>query len=280
MTFLSKGVDLRDYDEIDLLLLFYDIEDGEKELESKVASLQQSYNRARKSKSPLGQLLVPLLITLFLTSSCTVHAGNLMGFWSTGTGEEMSAAQDTWSAGVAASVADPSTDTYWWVNVLVKEPLILLGLPFWFSYGFLEAATWLLGDFVPQVMPVIPYIELGVVLIASLVVVSSGIAPLREKKRGLKDIKREMKEPQGELKRVRAEKRRVGRYLEKEYGWTDAIRQKAHSGGIDPYMAQVALDSAKESRAVKEQLLEELFSDVDVDGDSEEAQLYRELKRM
>lgn len=96
----------------------------------------------------------------------------------------------------------------------------------------------------------------------------------------LKSINRDLKGPQKELKEVLGDKRRVLKVLVSEYGWTAEALNQVRTSKSNSAVLQMAYDDMQAQRAVNEQLLDELFPDVDVDGDSEDAKLYRMLKRL
>lgn len=140
MSFFPANTNLKeDYDDIELLLFLYDFDAEEKELRSKIASLEQVRDRVKQTKTPLWGMLGSLLVALILMSSCVVHAGNGLGFWSTGTSDDIAASVNAWADNTIDSIAEPGTDTHGLVYVLVKASTAYLIFRSFFRMAFWRA---------------------------------------------------------------------------------------------------------------------------------------------
>ena len=107
-------------------------------------------------------LLGVVMVTLFLTSSCSLHAGELLGRWDV---EQIFTAMTDPLQGIIDKAEEANTALYVVTSVLGAVLMLPFNLLIAVPYGFLKLGAEMLEAAVPSAIPFVPYVEVGLVLL-------------------------------------------------------------------------------------------------------------------
>lgn len=124
--------------------------------------LKRKRRDAKKRHQGLLTLLGFVLVALFLTSSCSLHAGQLLGQWDA---EQVLSAVIDPVLGFVDKFKEINTALYVIASVLAAALMLPINLLVAFPYGFLKLGAGILELTVPAVLPFVPYVEAGFVLL-------------------------------------------------------------------------------------------------------------------
>ena len=124
--------------------------------------LKRKRRDAKKRHQGLLTLLGIVLVTLFVTSSCSLHAGQLLGRWDA---EQVLSAVIDPVLGFVNKFKEINTALYVIASVLATVLMLPVNLLVAFPYGFLKLGAGILELTVPPVLPFVPYVEVGFVLL-------------------------------------------------------------------------------------------------------------------
>ena len=222
------------------------------EHDRRIHSLQTRRKHVKKQlRNPLLGLLLAVVIAALLTSSCTIHAGELMGRWDA---EEVVGAWEGLLEGYLEQAEALGTVPYVIASVILAAINLPVALPTMLIAPLRMIAMALEMNF-PVAVPYLAYVELAIVLLVFLVVLQE-IRPFgrnREPKKELRgiddDLQRHKSQRQQESARLRELKgsREYAEALERQerIDETNAILKK-HGLSLEDILREQKLASVPE----------------------------------
>lgn len=162
----------------------YDVLDEVERLRQSVEqhdfAIERLQQRRKEAKSevgnPLVNLLTIVLITALLTSSCSLHAGDLLGTW------DMEGLITSWTTpleGIVAWAEEIGTFPY----VIAAVITAIINFPVMICYMFttpLRIIAGLLEMYYPKALTYVPYVEIGLIALTFLWLLRLGRDPGRK----------------------------------------------------------------------------------------------------
>ena len=151
-------------------------------------------NNASTLKSPLG-LLAALLLALLLTSSCSLHAGEVIGRWDV---EDLS---NTWSAQPQAFI-DAAREQGSFAYVLAYLFTAVVSIPVGICL-MPVAPLRILAELAPVTKPFLPYVELTIIVVGLAIAfrMAEPFSHNRKVRKQLRQIDSQLHEQRGQLGR-------------------------------------------------------------------------------